>query len=281
MNAQVSREVSCLVREVIPCFADSMAHSVSPGGPGPSLAHLTGLSELPLWDFDEVCRAQESLFFRALGNPMIRIVRRRADLIADEKTNLLLGLRYPPDGMTLWRMQKLRGYGIGVMSIAHTEQEQYGCGVRGTGGLTSKGKDLLGWMSGCKIIPDLSGLGYITAKEVLDFILSEKLPMKPMASYSGCYRQSFCCQDLTDTLLRRLSHIDGYVGIPYTNCDEFMRHASHAFKMMRSWQKIGVCTNGGHRSYSEIVTDLDRENPNTHIFGQNFKEFLLRALPQT
>lgn len=281
MSTQVSQEVACIVRQVIPCFADSMTYSVSPGGPGPSLVHLAGISEFPLWDFDEVCRAQESLFFRALRNPMIRIVRTRADLIADEKTNLLLGMRYPPDSMTLWRMQKLRRYGVGVMSIAHNEQKQYGDGTRGTGGLTSKGKDLLGWMNECKIIPDLSGVGYITAKEVLDFILSEKLLMKPMASHSGCYTQSFCYQDLTDYLLRRMSHIDGYVGIPYTHREEFMRHATHAFRMMLGGKKVGVCSSHGHRSHFEIATDLARENLSPHIFGQNFKEFLMRALPQT
>lgn len=281
MNAPVSQEVACIIRQVIPCFADSMAHSVSPGGPGPSLVHLAGISEFPLWDFDDVCAIQESLFFRALGNPMIRIVRKKTDLIADEKTNLLFGMRYPPNRMTLWRMQKLRGYGVGVMSIAHTEQKQYGDGIRGTNGLTSKGRDLLGWMHECKIIPDLSGLGYITAKEVLDFILSEGLSMKPMASHSGCYTQSFHYQDLTDYLLRRISHIDGYVGIPYTHRDGFMRHAMHAFRMMLSWKKIGICSDYSHRSHFEMATDLARENLSPHIFGQNFKDFLLRALPQT
>ena len=280
MNAQVSQEVACIILQKIPCFADSMARSVSPGRPGPSLVHLTTLSEFP-WDFDEVYRAQENLFFRALKNPLVRIVKTREDLIADEKTRILFGLRYPPDGMTLWRMRKLRECGIGVMPIADLNQDRYGSNYRGGGGLTPKGVALLCAMNECGVIPDLSGAGYVTALEVFDVIRNEKLFMRPMASHSGCYSTFRRNQDLHDPILRKISRMGGYIGIPYSFSHEFMIHARHAFKMMLGWGKIGVCTNGGRYNHFEIATDLAMENLDPRLFGQNFKEFLMRALPQT
>ena len=279
MDIQRLKESTHLALQDIPCFADSMACSVLPGGPGPSLVHLTGMSQFPFLDFDEALKSQENFFFSALKNPKIRVVRTRDDLISDKRTQILFGMRYPPNDMTLERMEKLKKCGLGVMSIAYGNQNQYGDGVGGTGKLTSKGKDLLQWMDECELIPDLSGAGYITMGETLNFILSERLLMKPMASHSGCYTKSLCNRDLTDNLLRRISHLHGYIGIPYTYPEDFMNHAKHAFKIMLGWGKIGICSHHACRTHFEIVEDLARENLDPRIFGLNFEEFLKRALP--
>ncbi len=279
MPIQVSREVTGLAVQIIPCLADSMARSVSLDLPGPSLVHLTSEPNFPLWDPDEAVEAHERFYFRALENPKIRVMRTKADLAPDGKIHVLLGMRYVPDRMTLWHMKKLRNRGLRVLSLAYDYRTPYGDNCRGVGELTDKGEDLLRWMAECGIMLDLSHTGYVTANNALSFILQNNLPIAAMASHSGCFTESRSCQDLTDVLLRILAHMKGYVGIPYTHPKEFLAHTRRAFRTMLGRGKIGVCSHRGESDHFQMIEALAGTNLDPRIFGENFKSFLAHALP--
>lgn len=279
MHVQTSQEVTGLAVQIIPCLADSMARSVSLSLPGPSLVHLTSELNFPLWDPEEAIEAHERFYFRALENPKIRVLRTKADLAPDGKIHVLLGMRYVPDRMTLLHMEKLKNRGLRVLSLAYDYRTQYGDGCRGTGELTDKGEDLLRWMAECGIMLDLSHTGYVTANNALSFILQNNLPVAVMASHSGCFTESRSCQDLTDVLLRRVAHMKGYVGISYTHPTEFLIHVRRAFRIMLGRGNIGISSACGKFDHFQIIDALVRTNLDPHIFGENFKSFLARALP--
>ena len=266
--------------QVIPCLADSMARSVSTFGPGPSLAHLTSISDLPIRNPDDALNVHERFFFKALRNKRLRIITTKTDLVPDRRIGVLLGMRYVPDNMTLWHMQKLRAYGLGVMSLGYGKYgSQYCDQSAGRDGLTDKGVELLEWMQQCGILLDVSGTENASAAEALCYIMRNRLSMTPMASHSGCYAISRDHHDLENSLLRGISHMGGYIGIPYTYPEEFVMHAKHAYRTILNRAQVGICSDQSNATHFDMMADLSEEHLDIRIFGENFITYLARALP--
>ena len=284
MNIQSHQEATDPGLRVTPCFADSMAHSVSTNCRDPSFVHLATEPRLPIRDYDQALDVHETFYFQALKKPKIQIVHTKGDLEADDKIRVLLGMRYVPDHMTLPRVGILHSLGVRVLSLAYKNYPTpYGDNSGGCGKLTHKGMELLEWMNDYGIVLDLTGTGNKTACDACRFILENNFSMIPIASHSGCYSVSRDTQDLTDVLLNIIALMNGYVGIPHEYPEEFMLHAIHASNVMRmiGTGTIGVCSDRGYSSYFGMVADLEGQNLHPDIFGRNFLNVIEHSLPQS
>jgi len=206
-------------------YADSLGFIGLPGQapvftarqPRVSLMHVT--SAPPFVDSYEAALAAHTAFRdQALQNKEAHAVLTRDDVGKGSGVGLLFGLQHAPKDMTPARLQKLYLAGVRVMSIAYDKGNEYGGGFKSTAGLTAKGKDLIRMMAATGIILDLSHANHQTARDALEMIFQGLLFLGgqfcPMASHSGCSSVFPHPRNLPDDILKDLSYLQGYVGIP-------------------------------------------------------------------
>ena len=177
-----------------------------------SLAHVTSVPPF-VKDFDAALAAHEIFKKQALANPDVHHVRVRYDLERKESLGLIFGMQHTPEHMTWTRMRKLQYAGVKVMSLAYDGPTEYGDGFLGSNGLTPRGRNLLLWMGSSGIILDLSHANALTARDALEFIEREQLPLRVMASHSGCYSACPHPRNLSDDIIQRLQERNGYLGV--------------------------------------------------------------------
>ncbi|MFA5996844.1 MAG: membrane dipeptidase [Candidatus Paceibacterota bacterium] len=206
-------------------YADSLGFIGLPGQapvftaqrPKVSLMHVTSVP--PFVDTYEAALAAHTAFRdQALQNKEVHEVLSRNDVGRGPGVGLLFGLQHAPKDMTPDRLQKVYLAGVRVMSIAYDKANEYGGGFKSTAGLTSKGKDLIRMMAATGIILDLSHANHQTARGALEMIFQESLfdggQFCPMASHSGCSSVFPHPRNLPDDILKDISYLRGYVGIP-------------------------------------------------------------------
>lgn len=252
-------------------YADSQAFLALQGQPPifdsskrPQLSLALVTSAPPfLKDFHAVIAAHETFREQALSNPNTHEVLGKGDL-DQSGMGLLFGLQCPPEKMTYERVRTLAREGVRAMTLAFDEATEYGSGFLAKGGLTRRGKQLVEWMSECGILLDLSHANHQTAREALDFIRQENLPMKPMASHTGCYEVCQHPRNLPDDVLQKIVERGGYIGIslvtfflterkndsrkddPHYYLNWFIIHIRHAMYVVDDRAKIGLGSDCPH-----------------------------------
>ncbi len=204
-------------------YADSMAffnlQGMSPvfdqsERPRLMLAHLTSVPPTSHFhDFDAAFAAHCAFRKDALSNPNVHMVCKKSDL---RKTGMgiIFGMQHAPNALTLSRVRKLSNAGVRILSLVYSGTNEYGSGSDSEGGLTESGKQLITWMVACGMILDLSHANRQTALEALDFIWYEQLLTCPMLSHSGCAAVHENPRNTTDDIIKKVSSLRGYVGIP-------------------------------------------------------------------
>lgn len=205
-------------------YADSLGFIGLPGQapvftaqrPRVSLMHVTSVP--PFVDsYEEALAAHNAFRIQALQNEATYEVLTRNDVGRGSGVGLLFGLQHTPKDMTPARLQKLYLAGVRVMGIAYDKENEYGGGFKSTARLTSKGKDLIRMMAATGIILDLSHANHQTARDALEMIFQGLLFLGgqfPMASHSGCSSVFPHPRNLPDDILKDISYLQGYVGIP-------------------------------------------------------------------
>lgn len=154
---------------------------------------------------------------------------------------VVLGLQNLPNDADLMALQRAD---IRVISLAHDSLSPYGSGCLNIDiGLTPLGRQAIRRMSELGLILDLSHASHRMAREALELIKVEKLPIPVMASHTGCYGvyPHFC--NLPDDVLRGIADKGGVVGI----------------------STVGYTLGGVEHPFSEIQAGYDREAFMAHI----------------
>ena len=206
-------------------------------------------------DFGLALEAHHAFRTAALSNPDVHEVRTREEVSKPESTGLLFGMQHVPKEMTFERLRQLREAGLRVMALAYRGVNEYAGGFMSNAGLTSRGKELITWMSECGILLDVSHANHRTIRMAINFIRSEHLPVKPMASHSGCLSVFLHSRNLPDDLMKDIARKEGYIGIPLITfylgrqgCSymgNFVKHVKHAITMT-GLNTIGVGSDCPH-----------------------------------
>ncbi|MDD2657335.1 MAG: membrane dipeptidase [Candidatus Pacebacteria bacterium] len=233
-------------------FADSMAFVGLQGQPPKfglgcrprlALAHLTSAPPFAK-DFMSTMEAHKAFIEVALANPGVEMVRvaETVNHLSTVNTGMLFGLQHTPAGITYADLHSLFTAGIRTMSLAYEGDTEYGGGFKSGGRLKGRGEKLIRWMADIGFILDLSHAGHSTARNALRYIRQERLPIRVMASHSGCYGVYPHQRNFPDDILESIASADGYLGIPLitfflgrkdTNyLEEFSRHVTHALSVM-------------------------------------------------
>lgn len=277
-------------------YADSMAFLAPPGQipkftdtdrPRLSLAHLTSVPPF-LHDFTGALSTHRGFVKQTLLNPRVCHVRTRVGLesLLGDDIGVLFGVQNAPKGMIETNVQQLRRKGLQFMALAYDTPTEYGDGFRGDGGLTKRGKELVEMMCGNGIILDLSHASHQTARDALDFIRRKHLPVKPMASHSGCYSVFPHPRNLPDDVLGEIGSQGGYVGIPVLSFllaqegddpySAIVQHVVHAIKMC-GVDNVGIGSDSIHldMSMDEARACFDRMTQMLSVngtFGEYFPD---------
>ena len=245
-------------------FADSMAFFAPPGQkpkfalgsrPRLNLALLTSAKPFAA-NLADVLEEHSDFTVTVLSNPNVHEVRSAMDLDRPASIGVLFGLQCAPKGLTLTDLHSLKFQGIRFMSLAYGAATEYGGGfLSGRVGdrLTIRGKKLIDWMSLSGITLDLSHTGPSTMREAIAYIRQKKLPIRIVATHSGCYSVCPHSRNLPDDVLKEVE----YVGIPAINFylgpkggdyfAAFARHVEYAIKVAGKG-KVGIGSDCPHVS---------------------------------
>ena len=186
----------------------------------------------------------------------LHLIQSRAELSqhrAKHHTALLFGLQHPPAGGKLERIARL---GVRVTTIGYETESEYGSGFANPKqGLTEKGKALLEEIARCGMILDLSHASHQMARDALEYREARGLPLKVMASHTGCFEVYAHPRNLPLDVLKGIRAADGYVGI-YTltfglhDSDNspcaFQRHLDFALCHL-GYTHVGIGSDGVHK----------------------------------
>lgn len=208
--------------------ADSLAFLAKPGMlpekgnvlsgeiPPGSILHVTAAPPF-MATLSETLLAVDTFVGRLLSDDRVSIIDNRSDLeIKDDRIKIILGLQHAPVDLLSdpSGFDDLSRRSIRVMGLAYNFITPYGSGFLAEGGLTAEGRHLLRKMADNGLIADVSHANFQTARETLQCIRDEKLPIAPMASHSGIFAVYPHLRNLQGDTLELLHELDGYVGIP-------------------------------------------------------------------
>lgn len=278
------------------CLADSMAPLTSLKTATISVAHVTSAlrpKRRRSSPHKDALSAHRAFVRGTLELPHVRWVRTMNDLISLPAGNvgILFGLQHAPEGMTKANVGEWRAARLQFMALAYADSNEYGSGFKGHGGLTDRGRNLIEWMSEHNIILDLSHANHQTAREALEFIRQEDLPVYLVASHSGCHSIFPHLRNLPDDILKEIVAQGGYVGIPtitfllaQDSDDPYLalfRHVAHAIKVCGA-DNIGIGSGAMCVNFRTLEKRLTRKFSTPAVeglLGRNFEYFLLRSLP--
>jgi membrane dipeptidase len=140
-----------------------------------------GRNRIPgLHAFSEAIESQNAL-------SVIKSRTEMAAVLGKGTTAIVLGLQEAPREASESDLRRLREGGIAVMALEYQRPAgQYGSGwLDPDGPLTDNGKALLEGMASTGLILDLSHSGDRTARDAIEFIDAQDLPLPVMASHGG------------------------------------------------------------------------------------------------
>ena len=170
---------------------------------------------------------------------------------------LVGGLQSPPDDATYEDLGLMRGAGIIFMTLAYQGLSRFGGGfAEPDEHLTCRGEDLLEAMSAVGMSLDLAHVGETTARDALDYIEARSLPLRVVATHTGCQAVYHYDRNLPDDILERVAALDGLVGIATltfalhesdNTLGPFRRHLDHAIEICGE-DHVAIGTDGIYKT---------------------------------
>lgn len=178
------------------------------------LIHLT--SAPPFTDDWAKIRQEHEKFAAAIENQLqLKVVKTRKDLdsLSPNKTGVILGLQRPPHGPLA--AQDMFAAGIRFTTLAYSGREAYGTGYYepSGGGLTDEGKKFLDACSAAGLILDLSHSSTATARDAIQYIDSQNLPVKVAATHTGIFEVYPSPRNLPADVIGWITKRGGVIGI--------------------------------------------------------------------
>ncbi len=288
-------------------YADSLGFLDNPGKdpkvntlkqPNISVIHLTSVSTL-VEDRDEALREHMRFKKITLANPNVIHVRRKSDIpVNTEHMGVVFGMQHAPKKLRRCSdVRKFADMGIKFMALAYKGQTEYGSGFERNGPLTAEGRNLITLFADHGISLDISHASPQTAMDALEFICSEKLPVKPVASHSGIRTVYEHPRNISSDIIGMISALDGYVGIPLmtfficpvTNLsnfrERFIRHVSNAVTGA-GIDHVGIGSDCIHRDmtmaqakeyFARMTQMLESEKPFGEYFPDRHEEIIMEG----
>lgn len=198
-----------------------------------NLVHVTAV---PSWatTMREVLLELDKLKVMIVKQPRLRLVTNQKELskvskvVTDKQIAVVLGMGNMPDDVISFEnaIPILRKSGISIIAPCHGKQNRLGSGCLNTDiGLTLDGAIFIEECHENGIVVDLSRSGHRTARDIINLAISRNrdeshMPLKVMASNTGCFSQYHHFCNLPDDVLKNVAKLGGVVGITtltYTN----------------------------------------------------------------
>jgi membrane dipeptidase len=232
--------------------ADAMAFFTPQGEPpvaDPGLAEDLQLAQLTaappyLTGPAEILRGVQEFSHTIKSQPGLRLITRSQEMstVGAGRTGVVLGLQNAPQRVSRESLQLLSEAGMSIVAISYRDADHpLGAGFDSMSrGLTEAGRRFIRDCSGLDLIVDLSHSGHQTARDVLEMIDGEHLPLRVMASHGGCYSIYKDPRNLPDDVLRGIAEHDGIVGVfsltfSLDSSDDtpgpMLRHLRHALEV--------------------------------------------------
>ncbi|HFC10748.1 MAG TPA: hypothetical protein ENJ75_00915 [Candidatus Kaiserbacteria bacterium] len=245
-------------------------------------------------------------------------LKTKRDLRNQDKLGIIFGMQRTPENITREQVHALRTSGVRIMSLYG---DMYVASLDEEGGLSDAGKQLIVWMGEENMILNISPMNNESALDTLEFIQKENIGISIMAN-AGCFELNPIPQNISGEVIRKISALSGYIGIPTgefaLGMFQMCAHVTSAISASASngnTEGIGIdagcpffdMTIYQARDMYEVARiKYFKKNLNTHesmilteyanmlfnffsynrskiskkMFGQNFRTFLERALPE-
>lgn len=127
------------------------------------------------------------------------------------KTRIVLGLQHPPeDADTALMMEE----GIRITCVAYSVKNAFGGGFADqSSGLTAAGEEFVRDCASPGLIVDLAHASHKTARDVLQLVRNERLPLRVVATHTGCAQVYNHPRNLPDDVLRGIADLGGVIGV--------------------------------------------------------------------
>lgn len=242
--------------EMHPPIADPKLHL--------NVIHLT--SAPPFTDEWDKIRQEHERFVAAIeAQPRLQIIKAKHDLIflPPEKIGIVLGLQRPP--YLAQAAQEMFAAGIRFTTLAYSGREAYGAGYQepSSGGLTYNGKLFLDACAATGLIVDPSHSSAATARNAIQYIDTQNLPVKVAATHTGIFEVYPNPRNLPTDVLLWIAKRGGIIGIPlYTfflhekdnSLMPFLAHVKHA---VDTFGEDAVCI-GSDTPYKHFTEEVLR-----------------------
>ncbi|MEN9341806.1 MAG: hypothetical protein RIQ54_62 [Candidatus Parcubacteria bacterium] len=165
------------------------------------------------------------------------------------RTKFFYGLQHPPVDASFLNMRRLADAGVKFCTIAYQDENMYGGGFAANSrvGLSENGYGLLRSLADCGMVLDLSHSNNTTARDAIDYIACQHLPLKIVATHVGLSCQYEHKRNFPLEILKRIIDMGGLVGIPlvtfllHPDDDSCMPFLSHARKAVDCLGEGAVC----------------------------------------
>jgi len=264
-------------------YSDSLAFFALPGQPPkfklgyrPRLRLALLTSVRPSVRSFEAALAEHWTFRTCtLSNPNVHTAR-TVDSLSRPSINVLFGLQHAPEHLTLTDLWMLKQRDVQFIALAYDTANEYGGGfLRGSERLTGRGKRLIEWMAETGMILDISHTGHVTASGAIDYIRRGNLPVKVVATHSGCYSVCPHPRNLPDELLKELDYL-GIFGVTFYTGPQggdylaaFTRHVEYAIQAVGKG-KVGIGSDCPHVSMT-MEEALEQYERVAEMLGTNGK----------
>ena len=188
---------------------------------------------------------------------------------------VILGIQNLPKDADLMALQRAD---IRIISLVCDTLSPYGSGCLNIDiGLTPLGRQAIRRMGELGLILDLSHASHRTAREALELIKTEKLPISVMASHTGCYGVYPHFYNLPDDVLRGIAEKGGVVGISTVgyalggvknsepmaqaihDCEAFKAHVRHAINIC-GYEAVVIGSDGPYTKIDPKQARADTES---------------------
>jgi microsomal dipeptidase-like Zn-dependent dipeptidase len=237
------------------------------------LVFLHTTSSPPFTDFDKVIKSH-------------RWFKQQIDRVNLSEVTCY-GLQNPPSGLTPSRVKQLADEDVMIMSLAYTNENEYGGGFNTPNvPLSEKGKALIANMIKEDIVVDLSHAGHQTARDALAFINTLGESKCVVATHTACYAKYPHLRNFPDDILRGIAELGGIVGLPSVtwllsetdnSLEPFMQHLEHLIEVV-GVEQVAIGSDGVYAvmdkeeeisRFSSLSKMLD---PNGDIFHARLPE---------